>query len=50
MDLYREGMTKKDATVLIMSNAKWMTITCKIIITNIVTFDQTAFSIKIDAF
>ena len=33
-----------------MSNEKWMTITYRISITNIVKFDQTAFSIKIDAF
>ena len=41
---------KKGAKVLIMSNEKWMIITCKIIITNTVKFEQTAFSIKIDAF
>ena len=38
---------EQDAKVLIMSNEKWMTITCRISITNIVKFGQTA-SIKID--
>ena len=42
-------MTKKRCKVLIMSNKKWMTITCRIFITNIVKFDQTAFAIQIDA-
>ena len=32
-----------------MSNENWITVTCKISITNIGKFDQTAFSIKIDA-
>ena len=43
-------MTKKDAKILIMSNEKWMAITCRIYKTNIVKFDQMAFSMKIDAF
>ena len=53
MDLYRECMTWQKMQK-ISNYVKWKmdhrTITYKIIITNIVKFDQMIFSIKIDAF
>ena len=50
LDLYRECLLEKDAKVLSMSKEKWMTISCRISITNIFKFDKMVFSEKMDTF